>query len=108
MFGDHDVRHALALVLRAARLGGADPAVVRATVARIPDDDADAWVLEWTAAGGEAWAAGAHLHAAAYYGAALAGVPRSAEPDRARDLWVRQRACWDRAIARFPVPGRRL
>ncbi|HEY6757836.1 MAG TPA: hypothetical protein VI318_00020, partial [Baekduia sp.] len=53
-------------------------------------------------------ARGHYLHAAAYYGAALAGVARSTEPERAADLWRRQRGCGDRAAARFPVPAQRL
>jgi hypothetical protein len=109
MFADAEFARALAVVLRAARHGGADADVARAVAARIPDGDADAWVLEWIAAGGEAWAAGDRpLHAAAYYGAALALVHRSSEPERADRLWRRQRCCWDRAAARFAVPAVRL
>jgi hypothetical protein len=92
-------------LVEAAVTGAADEDTVRATAARIEDGDADSWLLEWTAAGGAAWAAAnrspsatAYLHAASCYAAALALI---AETDGSVDelaLWERQRACWDRAV----------
>jgi len=89
----------------AARWGAADPDVVADTAARIDDANADAWLQEWTAAGGVAWAKARnesdpwpYLHAASYYGAALAlidGTDGSVQEGR---LWARQRECWDRAV----------
>ena len=106
-FENDDFRRALDLVLAASRRGAADAGEALATAARIPDGDADAWLLEWTATAGAAWAAarggGAvsarshYLRAATYYAAALSQVAFSAEPEREEDLWRRQRACWDRA-----------
>lgn len=111
---DPDLRHALALALDAAARGAADPGELAATAARVPDDDPDAWVLEWMATAGAAWTeanAGArdrHLHAATYYAVALAAVERSSEPERHPDISRRQRTCWDHAVARMDPPGVRL
>jgi hypothetical protein len=121
-FADDDFQHGLDLVLGGAHRGAAEIGDVLATAARIPDGDADAWVREWTATAGAAWAAGGeavdagrrvsarghYLRAAAYYATALHVVARSAEPERHLDLWRRQRACWDRAVDLFDVPPERL
>jgi len=121
-FDDDDFRSGLETVLGAAYRGAADLGEVLATAARIADGDADSWLLEWTATGGEAWSAAraaeaagrpvsAHAHyrrAASYYAAALTAVARSSEPDRQLDIWRRQRACWDHAVDLLPVPGERL
>jgi len=109
-FGDDDFRGALADVLGGARRGASDVGEALATAARIEDGDADAWVLEWVATAGAAWAAAgaatdagrrasarAHLlRAATYYATALRLIDRSAEAGRRLELWRRQRACWDR------------
>jgi hypothetical protein len=105
--------HELRALLAAARWGAADRETVEAIAARVSTDDGAAWVQEWTAGGGVAWAAAKHgesgsayLHAASYYAAALAVIDESdglVEEDR---LWERQRACWDRAAGR--LGGERL
>jgi hypothetical protein len=119
---DPELQHELALALAAAARGAADLDALRATAARVPDGDADAWVLEWMATAGAAWAEanvaeqpgrhgaahGHHLRAATYYAVALAAIDRSAEPERRPAVWRRQRSCWDRAVARFDPPGVRL
>ena len=91
---------------RRVAVGAADPEVVAATATRIAAGDPDAWLREWTAAGGEAWAAAGrtgdaalYLHAASYYAAALAVIADTdGSVDEAR-LWQRQRDCWDRAAS---------
>jgi hypothetical protein len=105
--------HAL---LAAARWGAADLEQVLATTARIDLADADSWLREWTAAGGEAWAAArrgsdanAYLHAASYYGAALALIGESDGLVDEEALWARQRECWEHAVVglggeRVPIP----
>jgi hypothetical protein len=93
-FTDKAFQRELAAVLAAT--GDADGAL--ATAARIQDGDAESWLLEWTAAGGEAWAAGRDLDAAAYYGAALALIDRTDGSVDARALAARRRDCWTRAI----------
>jgi dipeptidyl aminopeptidase/acylaminoacyl peptidase len=92
-------------LLAAARWSAADLEQVLATTARIDLADAGSWSREWTAAGGEAWAAaragdrrGAYLHAASYYGAALALIDQSDGLVAETALWERQRECWDRAV----------
>ena len=95
----------MATLRAAARWGGADPEVIDAIAVRLRDGDGGAWVREWTAAGGEAWAsagsadtASMFLHAASYYAAALALIDQDdgwVEEDR---LWQRQRDCWDRVV----------
>jgi hypothetical protein len=95
----------LRALVAAVRWGAAYPDTVDAIAARVPTGDGAAWVQEWTAGGGAAWAAAkrgengcAYLHAASYYAAALALIDESdglVEEDR---LWERQRECWDRAV----------
>ena len=86
----------------AVRAGAADAEVVRATASRIAAGDADAWLREWTAAGGERWAAAqdhdggpAYLHAASYYAAALAVIAHTDGSVAEDALTARQRICWD-------------
>jgi hypothetical protein len=119
---DPDLQPELSLALGAAARGAADPRELAATAARVAGGDADAWVLEWMATAGAAWAEanvaqragrqvsarGHYLRASTYYAIALAAVDRSAEPERRLDVWRRQRVCWDRAVARFDPPGVRL
>jgi len=95
----------LSALRAAARWGAADPDVIDAIAVRLDNGDGGAWMREWTAAGGEAWAsarfadtASTYLHAASCYAAALALIDRGdgwVEEDR---LWERQRECWDRAV----------
>src|ERR1700761_6095585 len=93
-------------LLGAVRWAAADPEQVLATAARIDPAAAGSWLREWTSVGGEAWVAGQRdraperfLHAASYYGAALALVSESDGAVDETALWVRQRECWDRAVA---------
>jgi hypothetical protein len=96
----------------ASQWGAADEQVVAATAARIPAADPDAWLREWTAAGGAAWARagersdGAHyLHAASYYAAALAVIADTDGTVDERALWTRQRDCWEHAAAALGGEG---
>ena len=106
MFSDPAFRKQLEDLLAAARWGAADPDALLGTAARVPDGDRDAWLREWTSAGGDAWAAGAYLRAAACYGAALALIGGTDGSVAEHDLWGRQLACWDRAIP--PLGGHAL
>src|ERR1700749_1197231 len=90
----------------ASRCEAADPEVVATTAARIPAGDADAWLREWTQAGGAAWAAATrtgdaalYRHAASYYAAALSAIADSDGSVDETQLWQRQRDCWDRAVS---------
>jgi hypothetical protein len=100
--------HELRALVAAARWGAADPEVVEAVAARLPDGGGVAWVQEWTAVGGAAWAsakreesAGGYLHAASYYSAAFALLEESDGLVEEERLWERQRECWDRAVGLF-------
>jgi hypothetical protein len=115
----------LCALLAAARSGAASQKVVDGVVARLAETktttktrtetetesesqtciDAAAWVREWTAAGGTAWAAANHtaeavayLHAASYYAAALTLIDGADGWVDERRLWERQRDCWERAV----------
>jgi hypothetical protein len=100
--------HELRALVAAAGWGAADPELVEALAGRLPRDDGSAWVQEWTAAGGAAWAeakregnASMYLHAASYYAAALALIDDSDGLVEEGRLWGRQRDCWDRAAGRL-------
>ncbi len=93
-------------LLSAARCGAAELERVVTTTARIDLADAGSWLREWTAAGGEAWAAarqggqpGSFLRAASYYGAALALIAGSDGFVDETALWTRQRECWEQAVS---------
>jgi hypothetical protein len=99
---DHEIR----ALLTAARWSAASSEEVLATAARVQLGDPDSWVCEWTASGGAAWArardgsdATVYLHAASYYGAALALIAGADGTVDETALWRRQRDCWDRAVA---------
>jgi hypothetical protein len=105
--------HELRALVAAVRWGAADPEVVDAIATRLPDGDGSAWVQEWTAAGGAAWAeatrggnASMYLCAASYYAAALALIDDSDGLVNEGRLWARQRECWDRAAR--GLGGKRL
>jgi hypothetical protein len=97
--------HELRALVAAVRWGAADLEAIEATATHLGAGDGAAWVREWTAGGGAAWAsaqreqsASAYLHAASCYAAAVALIDESdglVEEDR---LWERQRECWDRAV----------
>jgi hypothetical protein len=110
-----DLRPELDDLAAAVWSGAADDDVVAAVLARVDPGDADAWLQEWTAAGGAAWAAARerpstvrYLHAATYYATALARIADSDGSVDERALVARQRDCWERAIALLPRPGERL
>jgi hypothetical protein len=97
--------HELRALVGAARWLAADPEVVEAIATGVGDGDCGAWVQEWTAAGGAAWAAAkaknspsVYLHAASYYAAALALIDRGDGLVDEERLWERQRECWDHAV----------
>ena len=87
-----------------------------------PITDPDARIDAQAATGGAAWAeaheaeragdrVGACTHfrrAARAYAAALQLVAFSSEPERAGNLWRRQRDCWELVVDVAPVPGERL
>jgi hypothetical protein len=114
-FADADLQHEFELAIGGAFRGAADLGELAAAAVRVADGDADAWVLEWTATAGAAWAdahqaeaagrrvaaRGQYLRAATYYATALPAVACSSEPERHLDLWRRQRTCWERAVALF-------
>lgn len=110
-----DLRPELDELAAAVRSGAADGDVVAAVLARVGPEDADAWLQEWTAAGGVAWAdarerpsAVGYLRAATYYATALARIADSDGSVDERALSTRQRECWERALALLPRPGRTL
>jgi hypothetical protein len=92
VFSDPRFQRELLIALAA---GEADR--VRATAARIRDGDPESWLAEWTASGGDAWAAGRYRHAAASYAAALALIDATDGTVDAEALEKRCRACADRA-----------
>lgn len=118
-FDDEGFQDAFAVVLGAAHHRAADIGEALATAARVQDGDADSWLREWTATAGNAWAAARraegdghrasarehYLRAGTYYAAALRHVALTDQSVNDLDLWHRQRECWDRAVALFPVPG---
>lgn len=122
LFEDEDFQDTLDAVLGAAYHRAADIGEVLATAARVQDGDADSWLREWTATAGAAWAAAGraaadghrasalehHLRAGTYYAAALRHVALADRSVNELDLWRRQRECWDRAVALFPVPGEHI
>jgi hypothetical protein len=93
-------------LLAAARWGAADRDEVLAVSARVVAGDATSWLREWTAAGGDAWAAANerptatdYLRGASYYAAALAAVAASDGSVDRRALHARLAECWARAAA---------
>lgn len=122
LFEDEDFQFGAELALGAAHRGGADPGEVLATIARIPDGDADAWVREWSATAGDAWAAARaalgsghgvsalahHRRAATYYATVLHVMARSSDGERTVDVWRRQHACWEHIVDLMPTPGERV
>ena len=105
--------HEIRSLLTAARWSAASPDEVLATAARVQLGDPNSWVREWTATGGASWARAressdvtAYLHAASYYGAALALIAGADGTVEKTALWHRQRECWDRAVEL--IQGERL
>ncbi len=104
------------IALGSAYRGLADVGEVLATIERIPEGDAEAWVREWAAtaerlataadasatAGHDVSARTAYLRASLYFDLASAMAPGTDDPDRFDTLWERHRDCWDRAVERWP------
>ena len=111
-FVDDDFQFGLEVTLGASYRQGADVGEVLATAGRITDGDADSWVHEWTALAGSVWSAAvtaeqaghsvsalAHYRrAATYYATGLYRIAHGTEADRQREVWRRQRACWERIV----------
>ncbi len=122
MFKNEDMEFGYEIVLGSAYYGYADAGEVLAAARGIKDGDADAWVAQWTALGDRLQAAGKdaeaaghrvtacgdYQRAATYLSTALYLITHSKHPDAAHDIWLRQRACWDRVVDLLPVPGERI
>lgn len=121
-FKNEDFEFGYEIALGGVYRGFADAGEVQATVGRIKDGDADAWVREWSAtaaglraqaeqaeAGGRRVSArGLYLRAASYYSTALYLITHSQQTSRRHELWCDHRACWDRAVDLASVPGERI
>jgi Prolyl oligopeptidase family len=121
-FKNEDFEFGYEIALGSVYRGYADAGEVQATVARIKDGDADAWVAEWCttadsmeSAAQEAEAGdhrvsahGLYLRAARYYSTALDLITHSRQASRQLEIWRRHRACWDKAVDLAPVPGERI
>ncbi|MDO8211757.1 S9 family peptidase [Conexibacter sp. CPCC 206217] len=121
-FADDDFQFGFEIALGATYRGAADAGEVLATAARIKNGDADAWVREWSATAGAAWAAAGaaeaagrrvsalnhYRRAATYYATALHAIARSSERERRDEIWRRHRDCWERVVDLSPAPGERF
>lgn len=117
-YDDEGMNFAVLLSLGFAYANIADVGETLATIERIPDGDAEAWVREWTATAdrlveqADQSLAGGHtvsgrsrlLRASTYYDHASAQAPGSKDPSRYTSLWEKHRSCWDRAIQLFETP----
>ncbi len=121
-FKNEDFEFAYEIVLGGVYRGFADAGEVQATAGRVKDGDADAWVMEWSAtaepmrvaaeqaeaAGHRVTAHGLYLRSCSYYATALYLITHSQQSGRQHEIWLRQRACWDKAVDLAPVPGERI
>jgi hypothetical protein len=110
------------LALGASYHRAADVGEVLMTAERIQDGDSDGWVREWLALADRCCALGRdavkngrrgsavrlYRRAATYYATALCRIAASDACGRERELWRRQRACWDHVVDCGAVPGERL
>jgi hypothetical protein len=117
-YDDEGMNFAVLLSLGFAYANIADVGETLATIERIPNGDAEAWVREWTATAdrlveqADQSLAGGHtvsgrsrlLRASTYYDHASAQAPGSKDPSRYTSLWEKHRSCWDRAIQLFETP----
>jgi len=122
LFSDEECQYGLELALGSAYRQAADLGEVLRTAERIADGDADRWVDEWAETAGLALASAqdaqqrgrrvsalAHYRrAATYFATALYRVEHCTEPRRGRELWRRQRACWEQIVDLSNPPGERL
>jgi hypothetical protein len=121
-FKNEDFEFGYEMALGSVYRGYADAGEVQATVARIKDGDADAWVAEWCAtaeatesaaqaaeAGGHRVSAhGLYLRSASYYSTALYLITHSKQASRQPEIWRGHRACWDKTVDLASVPGERI
>lgn len=121
-FRDKDFQDGVEVTLGAVYRQAADVAEVITTARRIIDGDAGSWLQEWTATAGTVWSdavsadrqqlpatALAHYRrAATYYATALSHVAHTSERGHRRELWRRQRDCWERIVDLTPIPGERV
>jgi hypothetical protein len=117
-FKDADFQFAVEGLLGDVHHGAADAGEVLATVERIPNGDARAWVREWTAtadrlaaggrdaaaAGNRRTAAARYLRAAGYYSAAS---DKADATGAFTEVWEAHRAAWDRFVDLTDVPVER-
>jgi hypothetical protein len=118
-FKDHDFQFAVENLLGDVHHRAADAGEVLATVDRIPNGDAKAWVREWTAtadrlaagareaadAGHTRTAAARYLRAANYYSAASDHADATGG---FTELWERHRAAWDEFVDLTDLPVERI
>jgi hypothetical protein len=121
-FKNEDFQFGMEIALGSAYRGYSDAGEVLATADRIKDGDADRWVGEWTDLAAKLEAAAReeeilehrvsacayYRRAATYYSTALYLITHAKESGRQHEIWVRQRACWERAVDLLAVPGERL
>jgi Prolyl oligopeptidase family len=121
-FKNDDFEFGYEMALGSVYRGYADAGEVQATVARIKDGDADAWVAQWSATaeamesaaqdaeaeGHRVSAHGLYQRSASYYSTALYLITHSNQASRQPEIWRRHRACWDKAVDLASVPGERI
>lgn len=117
-YDDEGMNFSVLLGLGFAYHGLADAGETLATIERVPEDDRDTWVREWTATAdrlrGDADAAEKRGHrisarakllrASTYYDHASSASPGTSSDDRFTPLWEQHRDCWDRAAALLDPP----
>lgn len=117
-YQDDGMNFAVLIFLGSAYANITDVGETLATIERIPEGDAEAWVSEWTKtadrlvqqaddclAGGHTVSARTKLlRASTYYDHASAQSPGSKDPSRYTSLWEQHRNCWDRAVEIFESP----
>ncbi len=117
-YQDDGMNFAVLISLGFAYANITDVGETLATIERIPEGDAEAWVTEWTKTAdhlvkrADDTLAGGHtvsgrttlLRASTYYDHASAQSPGSKDPSRYTSLWEQHRKCWDRAVEIFETP----
>jgi hypothetical protein len=121
-FKNEDFEFGYEIALGGVYRGFADAGEVQATAGRVKDGDADAWVREWSetaealraqaeqaeAGGRHVSARGLYLRAGSYYSTALYLITQSQQTRRRQEIWLRHRACWDKAVDLASVPAKRI
>jgi dienelactone hydrolase len=117
-YDDEGMNFAVLISLGFAYANITDVGETLATIERIPDGDAEAWVTEWTKIAdrlvkqADASLAGGHtvsartklLRASTYFDHASSMSPGTEDPSRYTSLWEHHRKCWDRAVDVFECP----